>query len=160
MGCHYTAGGIANTLWVGWSWVRMSVGARYFYNPQSLLFDGHLGSFSGVKLVGREFKHLLLVQRLRISAAVPPLPPSPIFLHVLDKENFTSPVLSRHWVIVLSVSRECFGLMFNERWWAFWPLKMRKLGCLERSGTNHSVTWRHILGGGGNWYLVHISAET
>jgi hypothetical protein len=75
--------GMANRLCVGGSWVRMSVGASFLQSPNrpdqlrdqpSLLFNRHLGSFSGVKQPGCEFKHLLLVSKLRISAAVSRLP--------------------------------------------------------------------------------------
>jgi len=41
----------------------------------------------------------------------------------------------------------------------FDPWKVRQLGCLERSGTNYPVTWRHIPENK-NWYLVHTSANT
>jgi len=53
------------------------------WGPPSVLFNSYRSFFTGVKQPGREVTHLQIVQRLRMSGAVTPLP---LYLHEVDSE--------------------------------------------------------------------------
>ena len=62
---------------------------HWFQGPSNILSSGYQGSFPGLQTESiwdlKLIPHLLVVSRLRMNGAIPP---PPLCLHVMDKNNF------------------------------------------------------------------------